>query len=96
MNLSVAMSSKEKRLALKPFLSSVFRQEIFEGKRYMMRGMLCIGELDEEMAGLLEQCDGTTSIRELMKKNGYDSKVASILWGNLYELWKEKLILFKL
>lgn len=96
MNLSVAMSSKEKRLALKPFLSSVFRQEIFKGKRYMMRGMLCIGELDEEMAGLLEQCDGTTSIRELMKKNGYDSKVASILWGNLYELWKEKLILFKL
>lgn len=96
MDLFAIIKNKKKRLALKPYLSSVFRQEEFDGKRYMVRGMLRLNGLDEEMAELLEQCDGTISIQELIERNGYGSESATILWENLYELWKEKMILFKL
>lgn len=94
-DLFVSMKSKKKRLLLKPYVSSVFRIEESEGKRYMMRGMICFGELEEEMSGLLKQCDGATPIQELIEKNQYDPEDAAILWENLYALWKEKLILFK-
>lgn len=96
MDLSVRIRSKKKRLALKPFRSSVFGQENLEGKLYVMRGMQCLGELDEDMSNLLEQCDGELTIGELIERNDYDQEDATLLWGNLYELWKEKLILFKL
>lgn len=94
-DLSATMKSKKKRLALKPFRSSAFCLEELDGKQYMMRGMLCFGELDEDMSGLLEQCNGTTSILELIEQNGYDEETATILWENLCELWKKKLIVFK-
>lgn len=96
MDLASRIKSKEKRLTLKPFRTSVFKQENLEDKLYMMRGMQCLGELDVEMSHLLEQCDGTTTIGELIEQNGYDQENAIILWENLYEFWKEKLILFKL
>ena len=96
MDLSATMKNKKKQLTLKPLQSSVFRVEKLDGKQYMMRGMLCFGELDEDMSGLLEQCDGATSIQELIGQNGYDAEAATILWENLYELWKEKLIVFNL
>ena len=96
MDLAGRIKSKKKRLALKPFRTSIFKQEKLEDKLYTMRGMQCLGELDEEMSKLLEQCDGVATIGELIERNGYDQKNATILWENLYEFWKEKLILFKL
>ena len=48
------------------------------------------------MIDLLDQCDGAVSIQELAERNGYDREDLEILWSNLYELWKEKLILFAL
>ena len=59
-----------------------------------MRGFGCFGEIDIEMANLLKQCDGTLSVLELAERNGYNKEETGILWSNLYELWKEKLILF--
>lgn len=94
-NLSFAMKNRKKRLSLRPFLSSVFRVEELEGKQYMMRGMLCFGEMDLDMSELLKQCDGARTVSELIEQNGYDQEDGAVLWENLYELWKEKLILFK-
>lgn len=96
LDLSATMKSKKERLALKPSLSSVFQQEKFEDKRYMVRGMLRLGVLDEDMSELLSQCDGFLSIQELIERNKFDLVDSITLWENLCELWKEKLILFKL
>lgn len=90
------MKDQKKRLFLKPFLSSAFRVEEINCKQYMMRGMLCFGEMDEGMSELLKQCDGETSIQALIEQNGYGSQDTIVLWENLYGLWKEKLILFNL
>lgn len=96
MDLAGSIQSKQKRFALKPSQTSVFREEKFENKRYIMRGMQCLGESDEDMYNLLGQCDGVTTIGELIERNDYDEENATMLWENLYELWKEKLILFKI
>lgn len=95
-DLSVTMKNRTKRLALKPFWSSVFRIEEVENKEYMMRGMQCFGEIEKEMSDLLKQCNGSLSIQALIEQNNFEPDEASMLWENLYELWKEKLILFKL
>ncbi|WP_102408873.1 hypothetical protein [Parabacteroides bouchesdurhonensis] len=95
-NLSVSIKSRSKRLLLKPCLSSLFAVEESNGKQYLMRGQGCFGEIDMEMVNLLKQCDGTLSVQGLAERNGYNKEEAGILWSNLYELWKEKLILFAL
>lgn len=95
-NLSNTMKSPQKRFALKPFISSICQLQEMEGKLYIMRGMLCFGELEEEMSAVLKQCDGKTSIQELLERNGYNAEEGAIIWSNLHELWKEKLILFTL
>lgn len=94
--LSARLKSRKGRFELKPFRSSVFRVEELDGKMYMMRGLQCFGEIEDEMAGLLKQCDGTVTISDLIVRNGYEPEEAVILWENLYALWKEKLILFAL
>lgn len=96
MDLSASMNNRWKRLLLKPRLSSLFALEKIEGKSYLKRGLACFGELEPEMIDLLNQCDGTVSVLELAERNGYDREDREILWSNLYELWKEKLILFAL
>ena len=90
------MNNRQKRLLLKPCLSSLFAVEELDGKSYLKRGLICFEELDQEMIDLLDQCDGTVSVQELAERNGYDHEDLEILWSNLYELWKEKLILFAL
>lgn len=95
-NLAVYLNKRQKRLSLKPCLSSMFELKAVEGKQYLMRGLNCFGELDQEMIELLKQCDGTVSVQDLAGQNGYDREDVEILWANLYELWKEKLILFAL
>lgn len=95
-DLSTYMNNRRKRLLLKPCLSSLFVLEDLDGKSYLKRGLTCFGELDQEMIDLLDQCDGTVSVQELAERNGYDREDLEILWSNLHELWKEKLILFAL
>lgn len=95
-NMSTYMNNRQKRLLLKPCLSSLFAVEELDGKSYLKRGLICFEELDQEMIDLLDQCDGTVSVQELAERNGYDHEDLEILWSNLYELWKEKLILFAL
>lgn len=95
-DLFTYMNDRRKRLLLKPCLSSLFVLEDLDGKLYLKRGLACFGELDQEMIDLLDQCDGAVSIQELAERNGYDREDLEILWSNLYELWKEKLILFAL
>lgn len=94
--LSVSINNRQKRLSLKPCLSSLFALERLEGKQFLMCGLSCFGEMDQETIDLLRQCDGTVSVRELAEQNGHDREELEILWSNLYELWKEKLILFAL
>lgn len=95
-NLSVLFNKQQKRLLLKPCLSSLFELKTVEDKQYLMRGLNCFGELDQEMIELLKQCDGTISVQDLAARNGYNREDAKVLWSNLYELWKEKLIFFAL
>lgn len=95
-DLSTSMNNRRKRLLLKPRLSTLFALEDIDGKSYLKRGLICFGELDLEMIDLLNQCDGTVSVLELAKRNGYDQEDTAMLRLNLYELWKEKLILFAL
>ena len=95
-DLSTYMNDRRKRLLLKPCLSSLFVLEDLDGKSYLKRGLICFEELDSEMIGLLDRCDGEVSVQELAERNGYDREDLEILWSNLYELWKEKLILFVL
>ena len=73
-----------------------FFNSTFKTNPYLKRGLICFEELDQEMIDLLDQCDGAVSIQELAERNGYDREDLEILWSNLYELWKEKLILFAL
>ena len=94
--LSARLKSRKGRFELKPFRSSVFRVEELDGKMYIMRGLQCLGEIEDEMAGLLRQCDGTVMVLDLIVRNGCDPEDTVILWENLYALWKEKLILFAL
>lgn len=94
--LSARLKSRKGRFELKPFQSSVFHVEELDGKMYIMRGMQCLGEIEEEMAGLLKQCDGTVTVSDLIVRNGYEPEDVVILWENLHALWKEKLILFAL
>ena len=95
-SLSGMLKDRKRRFMLKPFRSSLFEIKEVEGKRYLMRGWQCFGEVEEEMAQLLMQCDGTRSVQELVARNGYDREEASVLWANLQALWNEKLILFAL
>ena len=95
-NLAVHLNKRQNRLSLKPSLSSLFELKAVEDKQYLMRGLNCFGELDQEMIDLLKQCNGASSIWDLAERNGYNREDAEVLWGNLYELWKEKLILFAL
>ena len=93
-SLSASINKRSERLSLKPRLSSLFTLEESDGKQNLMRGFGCFGEIDIEMVNLLKQCDGTLSVLELAERNGYNKEETGILWSNLYELWKEKLILF--
>lgn len=90
------MKDKKKRMELKPYLSSAFHLEILQDKQYIMRSMRYICESDEELTALLKQCNGKTSISDLIVQNGYGKDETSVIWENIYELWKEKLILFNL
>ena len=94
--LSARLKSRKGRFELKPFRSSVFRVEELDGKMYIMRGLQCLGEIEDEMAGSLKQCDGTVTVSDLIGRNGFEPEDVVILWENLYALWKEKLILFAL
>ena len=60
-----------------------------------MRGLIEFGEVDEQTAALLDQCDGLSTVGEIVRRNGCDREEASILWENLVELWKEKLIVLE-
>lgn len=93
-SLSASINKRSERYSLKPRLSSLFALEESDGKQNLMRGFGCFGEIDIEMVSLLKQCDGTLSVLELAERNGYNKEETGILWSNLYELWKEKLILF--
>ncbi|WP_288733126.1 hypothetical protein [uncultured Parabacteroides sp.] len=93
-DLSTLIKQRNKKYMLRVCLSSLFALEEMKGKQYLLRGMNCFGELDVEMVELLKQCAETVSVYDLIQRNGYDNEEASILWKNLYELWKEKLILF--
>ena len=93
-DLAMFLNNRQKRLLVKPCLSSLFALEAVEDKQYLIRGLNCFGELDQEMIELLRQCDGTVSVQELAGRNGYDREDSEILWTNLCELWKVKLILF--
>ncbi len=95
-DLSIYMRDRRKRLLLKPRLSTLFALEDRDDKSYLKRGLTCFGELEPEMIHLLNQCDGAVSVGELAERNGYGREDRDILWSNLYELWKEKLILFAL
>lgn len=95
-SISMFINNRKQRLLLKPCLSSLVTLERLEDKHYLMRGLNCFGEVDQEMINLLKQCDGTVSVHELAERNGYGREDLEILWSNLYELWKEKLILFAL
>lgn len=94
--LSAQLKNRKVRFELKPFRASVFHVEELDGKMYIMRGLQCLGEIEDEMVRLLGQCDGTVAVSDLIVRNGYEPDDAAILWENLYALWKEKLILFAL
>lgn len=96
MNLSDAIKCERRRLYLKPILSSTFFLEEIEGKQYIkyLLGGLC--EVDYEMVVFLGQCNGSSTLGELIESNKYEKDDVFILWENLYELWSEKLILFEL
>lgn len=94
--LSTLLKSRKRRFDLKPFRSSIFQTEELEGETYIMRGLQCLGKIDDEMVRLLKQCDGTMTLSNLIRYNGYNLEDATILWENMYALWKEKLILFAL
>ena len=95
-SLFKSMKSRNKRFLLRPRLSSLFVLKESEGKQYLMRGQTCFFELEAEMLDLLKLCDGTVSVHELAERYGYNQEETEILWLNLYDLWKEKLILFML
>lgn len=95
LDISFRLKDSRNRFLLKPRLSSVFTLSNLGGKQYMMRGMICFGELDEYMVEILKQCDGTVSLAELILAIGCKPNEAEILWNNLLELWNEKLILFE-
>ena len=95
-NLSAKIVSRIGRCELKPFLSSICQIEEIDDKYYIKFGGNYFCEIDEEFSYLLQQCDGMTTICELIIQCGYNKKDAEILWSNLYELWKVKLILFNL
>lgn len=95
-NLSAKIKNRTGRYELKPFLSSTWQIKEIEGKCYIMYGKDYFCEMDEEFSFLLQQCDGMTTIRELIIQGSYNKEEAKILWDNLYELWKVKLILFNL
>lgn len=95
-SISMFINNRKQRFLLKPCLSSLVTLETLEGKQYLMHGLNSFGEMDQEMIDLLRQCDGNVSVHGLIERNGYNSGEAEILWSNLYELWKEKLILFVL
>lgn len=94
--LSSIMKSKELRIQLKPFLSSKFKIQDVDGKKYIMRRSSYLGNIDDEMFYILQQCNGKISIRELIQHNDFKQEDSCVLWENLYELWKNKLILFNL
>ena len=75
--LSARLKSRKGRFELKPFRSSVFRVEELDGKMYIMRGLQCLGEIEDEMAGLLKQCDGTVMGQFLFRnwRKGMDTTV---------------------
>lgn len=95
-SLFKSMKSRNKRFLLRSRLSSLFVLKESEGKQYLMRGQTCFFELEAEMLDLLKLCDGTVSVHELAERYGYNQEETEILWLNLYDLWKEKLILFML
>lgn len=94
--LSNEIKRKKGRMSLKPFVSSTLSIEEINEKKYIIRGISNLGEIETGMANLLEQCDGSSTIRELIDCNGYEEEDVSILWENLFELWNEKMLLFKL
>lgn len=95
-SLSVLIKNRNKRFSLKPCLSSLSTFEKSNGELYLMRGEGCFGKIEVEMANLLKQCNGMMSVQKLAELHKYDKEEAGILWSNLYEFWKEKLILFVL
>lgn len=94
-DLSTIIKSSKKRFSLKPLLPYIYRQKESESK-LLTCGLLRLKGVDEDMHDILEQCNGLISIQELTKQNGLDKEDTTILWENLQELWKEKLILFEL
>lgn len=94
LNITEAIRHRKKRLYLKPIRTSLFKLENLDDKLYFYRGMVCFGEIGEDMHRLLELCDGTNSIQDLVELYEYNPKNGEIIWKNLFQLWKEKLILF--
>lgn len=94
--LQDALQDVNRQKELKPCLSSLVRVEVKDGKSILWRGMVCFGELDDDMAGILQQCDGTLAVDGLTALNGLTDEDAEVLWQNLLALWKEKIIFFKL
>ena len=92
----LALQDANRQKELKPCLSSLARVEVKEDKSILWRGMVCFGELDDDMADILQQCDGTLAVDGLTALNGLTDEDAEVLWQNLLALWKEKIIFFKL
>ena len=95
MALRDALQDAGRRQELKPRLSSLARLEEKDGKFVLWRGMACFGELYDEMASVLRQCDGSLSVARLSALNSFCAEDAEVLWQNLLALWDEKIILFE-
>lgn len=93
--LLATVRNRKKRWELKPRRTSVCKIRPSENGNGLMRGLIEFGEIDGQTVALLEQCDGLSTVGEIVGRNGCDAKGAAILWENLLELWKEKLIVLE-
>lgn len=95
LSLLAAMRNRKKRWELKPRRTSVCKIRPSGNGNRLMRGLIEFGEIDGQTVTLLEQCDGLSTVGEIVRRNGCDAEEAAILWENLLELWKEKLIVLE-
>lgn len=94
LSLYSLIRDKKKRFSLKPLLTSNCKRPEPDGNINLTRGFLHFGEIGEPMRTFLQQCDGLSSLRELVQRNGCSEEETQIIWENLFELWKEKFIVF--
>lgn len=94
LSLYSLIRDKKKRFSLKPLLTSNCKRPEPDGNMNLTRGFLHFGEIGEPMRTFLQQCDGLSSLQELVQRNGCSEEETQIIWENLFELWQEKFIVF--